>query len=82
MFRNTMFFDYTNQYFGDSWKAYLGLGVMLTILALTIFIVPEILAFFVATLILWGGMFMLFLAWRLRKYSKNAQQARVHVWRF
>ena len=63
----------------DAWKAVSLLAALLIISALTIFVMPEILAFLLATFILWGGILLAAFAWRLRKIQKQGQFATSQV---
>ncbi len=52
------------QMISDSWKSYLSLGLFSIVLALLIFVFPEIIAYLFATLLLAIGIVLLVLAYR------------------
>lgn len=63
----------------DAWKAMALLAAFLLTMAVTIFIMPEILAFMLATFIMWAGILLAVFAFRLRKMQKQRRYAASHV---
>ena len=73
MLRFTMLHDRMPGWATDSWKITALLGAFLVFFAITILVMPEILAFMFATVLLWGGGMLIAFAWRLRKAQKQVR---------
>ncbi|KAA3618638.1 MAG: hypothetical protein DWQ05_06670 [Calditrichaeota bacterium] len=63
----------------ESWKITGFFALLLIFTALTIFVMPEILAFMIATLILWGGILLFAFALKLRKIQTQMKNNRTQV---
>lgn len=57
-----------------AWWAVMAPGLMLTLLALAILIWPELLAYLVASALLFAGLALLVWGWSLRQAEKRVQQ--------
>ncbi len=82
MFRTTIFHDNLREFLGDSWKAYALLGTSLILFAVLLILVPELLSFLVATVLLWAGLFVWYLAWQFRRAARELESTHYTVWRF
>ncbi len=82
MFRATIFYDNLRDFLGDSWKAYALMGTSLILFAVLLILVPELLSFLVASLLLWAGIMVLYMAWQFRKAAKELEGTYFTIWRF
>ncbi len=82
MFRATIFYDNLRDFLGDSWKAYALMGTSLILFAVLLILVPELLSFLVASLLLWAGIMVLYMAWQFRKAAKELEGTHFTIWRF
>jgi|Deesub1362B_J571_1020462.scaffolds.fasta_scaffold01840_5 uncharacterized membrane protein YhaH (DUF805 family) len=67
MFRTTLFYDNLTDYLVDQWKYYAWIGAMLILLAVMIFLLPELLAYLVAFFLFVVGFLFILAAMRLRR---------------
>jgi len=55
----------------DSWPILAAVAVALILSALIIFILPELIAYLVATILFWGGVTVAIMAWNVGKAEKR-----------
>jgi hypothetical protein len=77
MFTNTPFtriYRFGSTGLRGAWWAVMAPGVMLTLLALAILIWPELLAYLVASALLFAGLSLMVWGWSIRRAEKRGQQ--------
>jgi len=71
MFRSTIFYDNLTNSIVGTWRLYALIGLSLVVSALLIFIFPELLAFLVASFLLFNGVLFLGIAFQLKKLRRQ-----------
>lgn len=80
MFRKTVFYDNFTDALTSTWWMYFLQGVLLVLLGLLIFIEPDLIAYFVATVFVVVGVLFLTLAWRTRRLKRDYRRWREAFW--
>lgn len=80
MFREIRFYDdYTREVTSPAWL-YMLLGLSLILLAVLIMLMPELLAYLVAGFLLFDGLVLLVIGWRLRRFARLYHRWRDELW--
>lgn len=75
-----MWYSWRDTWGLNYWPTLAAAGAALILAALMIFIMPELVAYLVATMLLWGGITLVAVAWRSRKAAKDGLQFRTQTW--
>jgi uncharacterized membrane protein HdeD (DUF308 family) len=67
MFRTTIFYDNLTDYLVGPWRLYALIGASLVVSAILIFVFPELLAYLIASFLLFNGVLFFGVAFKLKK---------------
>ncbi len=80
MFRNIAFYDNLTEHLFSPWWMYLLIGINFVLMAVLIFIFPELLAYLIAAFLLLNGLLLIGLAFQIRRLKKNYERWRGQYW--
>jgi uncharacterized membrane protein len=66
--------QFTGNALGGAWWVLMTPGIALTLVALAILVWPELLAYMVASVLLFAGMTLMAWSWRLRRVERRVHQ--------
>ena len=74
MFRTTVFYDNFADHLSSPWKFYAAIGVSLMVMAILIFILPELIAYLIASFLFFVGIMFLGIGLNLKNFRKYYHQ--------
>ncbi len=75
-----MFFtEWLSSHFSAPWRMLLILGLLFILIGVVIILVPEILIAFIASIFLLVGIYILLLAWEVRRHEKTLFHSRYRI---
>jgi len=80
MFKGTTYYDRFTTFISTPWWMYLLMGINFILLAILIIIYPDLLAYLVAGFLLFNGLIMAVLAFRLKSLEKKHDQWKQEFW--
>ncbi|MFQ5706586.1 MAG: hypothetical protein ACE5HO_04005 [bacterium] len=80
MFRTAFFYDSFGDFVASQGKLYTLVGVGLILSAIVIFIMPEIIAYLISAILIWLGVLLVTIAFRLRKLRRQTDRRFDRTW--
>ncbi len=80
MFRSIEFYDNLTDHLFSPWWMYLLIGINFVLMAVLIFIFPELLAYLIAAFLLLNGLLLIGVAFQVRRLKKNYERWRKQYW--